>query len=76
MSKNTVETEGPQMTSQHDAYALSAGLERLYARMRIHTPTHPGTHIHARTHARKQAQAYSHRPICNKYCFSTAKIVP
>ena len=25
MSKNTVETEGPQMTSQYGAYALHAG---------------------------------------------------
>jgi hypothetical protein len=25
MSKNLVEPEGPQMTSQHDAYALHAG---------------------------------------------------
>jgi hypothetical protein len=26
MWKNVVETEGPQMTSQHGAYALRAGL--------------------------------------------------
>ena len=49
MSKNVVETEGPQMTSQHGVYALSAGLARLHARMRMHKPTRPGTHIHART---------------------------
>ena len=30
MSKNVVETEGPQMTSQYGAYALRAGLARLY----------------------------------------------
>jgi hypothetical protein len=49
MSTNAVETEGPQMTSQYGEYALRAGLARLYARMRKHTPTHSGTHMHART---------------------------
>jgi hypothetical protein len=44
MSKNVVETEGPQMTSQYGAYALHAGLARLHARMRMHTPTR--THAH------------------------------
>ena len=39
MSKNVVETEGPQMTSQYGEYALRAGLARLYARMRMHTQT-------------------------------------
>ena len=38
MSKNVVESEGSQMTSQYGAYALHAGLARL--RARIHTPTH------------------------------------
>ena len=33
-SKNWVETEGPQMTSQYEAHALHAGLARLHARMR------------------------------------------
>ena len=53
MSKNVVETEGPQITSQYGAYALRAGLARLYASMCMHTPTRPGTHMHAsrRTHA-------------------------
>jgi hypothetical protein len=37
------------MTSQYGAYAFRAGLTGLYARMRIHTPTRPGTHMHART---------------------------
>ena len=37
------------MTSQYGAYALHAGLARLYARMRVHTPTRPGTHMHAQT---------------------------
>ena len=49
MSRNWVETEGPQMTSQYGAYALRAGLARLYARMRMHTPTRPGNHMQART---------------------------
>ena len=52
MSKNIVETEGPEMTSQYGAYALRAELARLYARMRMHAPTRQGTHMHARTHAR------------------------
>jgi hypothetical protein len=41
------------MTSQYGAYALRAGLGRVYARMRMHTPTRPGTHMHAlmRKHA-------------------------
>jgi hypothetical protein len=37
------------MTSQYGAYALHAGLARLYARMQMHTPTRSGTHMHART---------------------------
>jgi hypothetical protein len=53
-SKNWVETEGPQMTSQYGAYALRAGLARLYARMRMHTPTRSGTHRHARARMRTQ----------------------
>jgi hypothetical protein len=48
------------VTSQHGAYALRAGLTRLYARMRMHTFTRPGNHTHA--------QACTHRPICNTYC--------
>jgi hypothetical protein len=51
MSKNMVETVGPQMTSQYGAYALHARLPGLTARMRMHTPTRPGTHMHERTHA-------------------------
>jgi hypothetical protein len=49
MSKNIVETE-PQMTSQYGAYALGAGLAGLHARMRMHTPTRPGTHTHKHAH--------------------------
>ena len=65
MSKNVIETEEPQMTSQYAAYALRAGLPRLHARMGMHTPTRLGTHIHARTH----------RPISNTHCFSTAAMI-
>ena len=71
MSKNIVETDGPQMTSQYGAYALRAGLARLHALMRMHTHTRPGTHMHARSHA----QACAHRPICNTYCFRTATMI-
>jgi hypothetical protein len=52
MSKNMVETEGLRMTSQYGAYVLRA----LWARMRMHTPKHPGTRTHARTHARTHTQ--------------------
>ena len=36
MSKNIMETEGPQKTSQYGACALRAGLAKLYARMCTH----------------------------------------
>ena len=52
MSKNIGETERSHTTSQHGAYALRAGLARLYARMRMHTPTRSGAHKHARTRMR------------------------
>jgi hypothetical protein len=58
MSKNIVDTEGPQMTSQFGAYALRAGLARLYTLMRMHTRTLPSTYMHART--RKQAHTYQY----------------
>jgi hypothetical protein len=48
MSKNVVEKDGPQMTSQRGAHVLRAWLARLYARMRMHTPTRLGTHMHVR----------------------------
>ena len=37
------------MTSKYGAYTLRAGLARLHARMRMHTPTRSGTRMHART---------------------------
>jgi hypothetical protein len=52
MSKSMVETEGPQTTSQHGAYALRVGIARLHARTCMHTPTSLGNQMHARTHAR------------------------
>jgi hypothetical protein len=58
MSKNVVETEGPQMTSQYGAYALRAGKTRLHSRMRTHTTTPPGTHTHARTRMNTQTSKW------------------
>jgi hypothetical protein len=58
MSKNIVETEGPQMTSQYGAYALCAGLASLHARMHMHTPTLPGTHMYARTDKHAHTDQY------------------
>jgi hypothetical protein len=48
MSKNTVETQGPQMTLQYGAYALRAGFARVYARMRTHARTSMHTHANMR----------------------------
>jgi hypothetical protein len=56
MSKNWVETEGPQMTSQYGVYALHAGLARLQALMPMHTI--PGTHMHARTRIHAHTDQY------------------
>ena len=65
-----METEGPQMTAERGAYALHAGLARLHALLRMHTPTRPGNHMHARTHT------YAHkRLISGTYCFSTATVI-
>jgi hypothetical protein len=54
-----VEPEGTQMTSQHGAHALCAGLARLHARIRMHTPTRPSTHIHARTRKHAHTDQYA-----------------
>ena len=51
------------MTSQYGAYAWHAGLARLNALMRMHTPTRPRPHMHAHTDKK-----YS----C---CFSTATVI-
>jgi hypothetical protein len=45
MSKNEVEIEGPQMTSQYGAYALHAEKANLNSRTPMYT--RPGTHMHA-----------------------------
>jgi hypothetical protein len=58
MSKNIVETERPQMTSQYGAYALRAGLAKLYELMRMHTPTRRSTHMHARTRKHAHTDQY------------------
>ena len=67
MPKIMVTTDGPQMASQYGAYALRAGLASLYARMRMHTPTRPGTHMHARTSKHVHTDQY-----VIFHCFSTA----
>jgi hypothetical protein len=50
MSKNVVENEGPQMTSQYGAYAMNAELARLHAH--VHAPgyRHSRTHTYAHTY--------------------------
>ena len=58
MSTNVVETEGPQITSQHGAYALRAVLATLYARTRMHTSARPGTHMNARTRKHAHTNPY------------------
>jgi hypothetical protein len=58
MSKNVVDSVEPQMTSQYGAYALRAGLARLYARMSTHTPTRSGTQLHARTRKHAHTNQY------------------
>ena len=59
-----VETERPQMTSQYGEYALHAGLARLHALIRMHTPTCTSTHMHARIHTQ-----------INTYWFSKATMI-
>jgi hypothetical protein len=88
MSKNVVETEWPQKTSQYSAYALRAGLARLYARMRMHTPTPLGTHMHARTRkhvhtgqyviliAFSQQQWFRERASVLRYTYFACYVIP
>jgi hypothetical protein len=59
MSKNVVETAGPQMTSQHGAHASRAELARVYARTRMHTPTRPGNQMQASTHKQAHTDQYT-----------------
>jgi hypothetical protein len=56
VSKNAVETEGPQIKSQYGAHALRAELARLYARMRMHM--RPSTHMRARTRKHAHTDQY------------------
>ena len=65
MSKNMVEPEEPQMTSQYGAYELHASYASLHTCMRMQTPTRLSTRTHARTHTQ----------ICDTYCFFTATMV-
>jgi hypothetical protein len=53
MSKNMVESEGLEMTSQYSAYTLHAGKARLHARTRMHTPIRSDDRTHAHTHTKK-----------------------
>ena len=53
-----VEPEGPQVTSQYGAYALQAGLTKLYARMRMHTLKRLGTQMHACARTHTQTNKY------------------
>jgi hypothetical protein len=66
MSKNVVETEMLQITiwRRFACWIIKATCAQTHAPTPVHPP-HPPTH--ARTH--------THRPICNTYCFSTAKMV-
>jgi hypothetical protein len=57
------------MTSEYGACALRAGLAKLHAGVRMHTPTLSGTDMQARTHA----EACTHRRM--SYCFSLATVV-
>jgi hypothetical protein len=50
VSKNMVEPEGPQTTSQYGAYALHAGKARLHAGTHMHTPTLTHARSHTLTH--------------------------
>jgi hypothetical protein len=61
MSKNMVQPERPQMTSQHGAYKSHAGLARLY--------------IHAHAPGHTQTRAHTDTQICNICCFSTAIVI-
>ena len=61
-SKNMVENEGTQMTSQYGAYALQLDWQRYM-------------HLCACKHPRAWVPTCTHAPICNPFCFSTATVV-
>jgi hypothetical protein len=56
MSKNMVDSEGIQMTSQYGSRASHAGLARLYEHtcIRMHTSMLSGIHMHARPRMQTQ----------------------
>ena len=56
MSKNLVETEGPQMTSQYGAYELRAGLQ---GSMDVCACTRPRARVPTCTHARTRKHAHA-----------------
>ena len=70
MSKNVVEIEGPQITSQYGAYALHAGLAILHA-LHVCACTRPRARIPSCTHS----HACTHRPISDTYRFTTATMI-
>ena len=72
MSKNMVQTDRPQMTSQYGAYALQLDW---HAYMHLYPCSRPRVPVPTCTHARTRMHACTHRPINNTYCFSMAKII-
>ena len=60
------------MTSQYGAHELHAGKARLYTRIRMHTPTLPGTRTHERAPTHKyvifiafpRQQWFANAPVC------------
>ena len=60
--------------TQYGGYALHAGFSWLYARMRMHTPTRPGTHMHAQIKciiltAFPQQQRFCERALMLRYTY-------
>ena len=55
MSKNVVEPEEPQMTSQYGTHALHTGQGKLHERKRMYRTTRLSIHTHARMHTRTHA---------------------
>jgi hypothetical protein len=73
MSKNVVQPERPQITSQYGAYTLHARLARLHAPTLMYTPARP---VHARTRTHKyvifiafpRQQWFTNAPHCYVLC--------